>query len=240
MHLSTLSKLALVLPVAFSWLTFGCCKQSEKDKAESSLQATEYVASLKAIQKTLAQNTLPPPGPCPKLEVKPEKGYGGWDGFAQTATPGLFAKLDGNGSGKDELETWGWLSSDWLEELILKESGEKTAGFQASSHVTMLAKSPYIVIFWDKRRAMPKVSGDDGFEGGYFEGDVIVFERKTGNALCRTAVAASSSEEVSHKTRGISAKSAEDALNDDFRKQFANAASAALKRISPTLKISVH
>jgi hypothetical protein len=132
------------------------------------------------------------------------------------------------------------LSSDWLEELILKESGEKTAGFQASSHVTMLAKSPYIVIFWDKRRAMPKVSGDDGFEGGYFEGDVIVFERKTGNALCRTAVAASSSEEVSHKTRGISAKSAEDALNDDFRKQFANAASAALKRISPTLKISVH
>lgn len=104
----------------------------------------------------------------------------------------------------------------------------------------MLAKSPYIVIFKDRRRAMPKVSGDDGFDTGYFEGDMVVFERKTGKALCRTSLAVESSEEVSHKTRGFASKSAEDALNDDFRKQFSIAASAALKKISPTLKVSVH
>ena len=239
MRLAALTKLALVLSLTSAGLSFGCCKQSEKDKAKAAQQKTEYVASLGAIQKTLASNVLPDPGPCPKLAEKPD-GYGGWDGFAQTATPGLFAKLDGKGSSKDELETWGWLSSDWLEELILAEAGEKVAGFQASSHVTMLAKSPYIVIFKDRRRAMPKVSGDEGFDGGYFEGDLVVFERKTGKALCRTSLAAESSEEVSHKTRGFAAKSAEDALNGDFRKQFSSAASAALKKISPTLKISVY
>lgn len=239
MRLPSSCKLALILPITSAWLLFGCCKQSEKDKAEASQRKTEYVTSLGAIQKTLASNVLPDPGPCPKLEVKPE-GYGGWDGYAQTATPGLFAKLDGKGSDKDELETWGWLSSDWLEELILAEAGEKTANFQAGSHITMLAKSPYIVIFKDRRRAMPKVSGDDGFDAGYYEGDLIVFERKTGKALCRTALAAESSEEVSHKTRGFAAKSAEDALDDDFRKQFATAANTALSKISPTLKVSVH
>lgn len=235
MRLAIIEAAVLVAAMAVS----GCCKQTEEQKAEAKQRTTEYMASLRAVQATLATNALPPPGNCPKLEEKGE-GYGGWDGFANTATPALFAMLDGKGPSKEELETWGWMHSKWLEETILEQSGGKSAGYQSGSHITMLAKSPYIVIFKATRKAMPKPVGEEGFDAGVFEGDLIVFERKSGKALCRAPFAAESSEEVSHKTRGIAAKSAEDALNQDFREQFSKAATAALKKIAPTLKISVY
>jgi hypothetical protein len=234
-------KRTLLFGAACAVLLAGCCRPSAESKEKAEKAQKDYIAGLKVALQNIERGNIPQPGPCPKLKEKDE-GYSGWDGFAQTVTNDLLSLLAEGGEhpSKEALEEWSWLSSTWIEEVIMLEAGMGKSDHQTKSHVYMLSKSPYIVVIAASAKRMPEAKGDEDFIAGEFDGSLVVFERESGKALCSAPVRVLSSEVVKYKKRGFFASSSQSAVENDFKKLFAEEASKALKKVAPTLKVSIY
>ncbi len=231
----------LLIAVGLASLSAGCCSQSPEAKKKQQEARKAYVDQLRAAHAAVAKAGAPAPARCPELQQPdPKKGYGKWDGYGKAVTMEALGQLAATAKPDARPpEAWGWLSNDWILETIDAELGRPKKDLMAQSHVYMLRKSPYLVVFDAKKRQMPEMKGD-GFESGLFEGRMVVVERETGKLLCQAPLSVTSSETVSHRARGLLAKDAQQAVADDFKDAFRKAARAALATAAPTLKVSIH
>lgn len=231
----------LLIVVALVSLSTGCCSESPEAKKEREAARSTYLDQLRAAHAAVAKPGPPAPARCPELQQPdPKKSYGGWDGFGKAITLEALGQLaPGAKPGDPPPGAWAWLSNDWILETIDEELGRPKKDLMAQSHVYMLSMSPYLIVFDGTRRRMPEIKGE-GFDSGLFEGRMVVVELKTGKPLCQAPLEVTSSETVSHRTRGLLAKDADQAVADDFKDAFRKAAAAALATAAPTLKVSIH
>lgn len=109
-----------------------------------------------------------------------------------------------------------------------------------SSNVSMLAAHALFALLRSDTRTLPKPapSGDD-FVGGTLAGKLVVSRMDNGAPVCVVPFSAQSSPSVKFKTRGITGKSLEKAIHDDFFEQVQTALKAAVKAAAPAFSVDV-
>ena len=111
---------------------------------------------------------------------------------------------------------------------------------KVSSNVTQLGAHPLFALLRSETRTLPKVNANgDDFTGGTLSGKLVVARMDTGAPVCVIGVTAQSSPSVKFKTRGITGKSFEKAIRDDFFEQLVAALKAAVKTAAPSFSVDV-
>lgn len=98
---------------------------------------------------------------------------------------------------------------------------------------------PLLAVYRAKGKLWPKIADDKNFEGGEFDGWLFVYDVDAGARLCATPLVFANSGEVEFKKGRFSnakTKLAE-AVVDDFKDNFAAAATDAIKRAAPDLRL---
>ena len=123
------------------------------------------------------------------------------------------------------------------EELDITEQSDS----KVSSNVTQLGAHPLFALLQPETRTLPKVNANgDDFTGGTLSGKLVVARMGfAGAPVCVIGVTAQSSPSVKFKTRGITGKSFEKAIRDDFFEQLVAALKAAVKTAAPSFSVDV-
>ncbi|MFO0586273.1 MAG: hypothetical protein U0441_01975 [Polyangiaceae bacterium] len=138
---------------------------------------------------------------------------------------------------------WPILTSESLSKILdesrkIEDRSASLADFKANS-------GPLLVVYKSKLKTWPvvkgeKVSGKDfSYSGGEVDGAMIVYDIEAGTRLCQTKIAFESSEVVDfRKSRYQSEKtSAKEAVEDDFKDHFETAATDAIRKMAPDLRL---
>lgn len=99
---------------------------------------------------------------------------------------------------------------------------------------------PLLVVYKAAQvKILPRVTDGKGYEGGEYEGWLFVYDVDTAERLCQTRLVFESSDEVSFRKGRFSSekKKLAEAVMDDFEDRFHTAATAAIKRAAPDLKL---
>lgn len=109
-----------------------------------------------------------------------------------------------------------------------------------SSNVSQLVAHPLFVLLRSDSRALPKVNaGSDDYTGGTLKGKLLIARMDTGATVCTIPVSAQSSPSVKFKSRGITGKSLEKAIHDDFFEQVNAGLKEAVKTAAPSFSVDV-
>lgn len=109
-----------------------------------------------------------------------------------------------------------------------------------SSNVSQLVAHPLFALLRSDTRVLPKVNaGSDDYTGGTLKGKLVIARMDTGAAICVIPVSAQSSPSVKFKSRGITGKSLEKAIHDDFFEQATAALKDAVKAAAPSFSVDV-
>lgn len=145
------------------------------------------------------------------------------------------------GAGKD----WPFLSS----EPVRKALDEKRNIEDRSKAVDELRaqSGAILVVYRAAEKEWPVVSGksndifskDFSYDGGVFSGWLFVYDVDSGERKCQTKLVFESSEVVNFRKSRFSSekKKAKEAVEEDFEDQFQTAATEAIKRAAPDLRL---
>lgn len=143
-------------------------------------------------------------------------------------------------AGKD----WPFLTSDSVRTALdEKRSAEDRAkaidGLRAQS-------GSLLVVYRAQEKHWPVVTGkgdtigtDFSYDGGEFEGWLFVYDADTAERKCQTKLVFESSEAVDFRKSRFSSekKKAKEAIEEDFKDHFETAATEAIKRAAPDLRL---
>jgi hypothetical protein len=151
-----------------------------------------------------------------------------------------FDLLNGSSAG----QSWPFLSSDTLEKIL---DDKRSAADRAKSAEQLRSESgPLLVVYKADHKLWPVVNGksevagkDFSYDGGEYSGWLLVYHLDSGERLCQTRLAFESSDAVDFKKGRLASEksSAKEAIENDFRDQFEIAATAAIKRAAPDLRL---
>ena len=99
---------------------------------------------------------------------------------------------------------------------------------------------PLLVVYKaTQAKLLPRVTDGKEFDGGEFEGWLFVYDVDAAARLCQTKLVFENSDEVSFRKGRFSSekKKLAEAVMDDFEDRFHNAATEAMKRAAPDLKL---
>jgi hypothetical protein len=139
---------------------------------------------------------------------------------------------------------WAMLTSDAMRKA-LDPSGKMEDRAAAVSDLRA-ANGPLLVVYKPTLKTWPVVHGNAGvkgkdfsYAGGEYTGTLLVYDIDTGARLCQTKLAFENSEAVDFvKSRFASEhSSAKDAVEGDFQDKFEIAATDAIKRAAPDLRL---
>jgi hypothetical protein len=134
-------------------------------------------------------------------------------------------------------DPWSFLSSPGLAEHLSKGGSAAGAALgSAADALREVEQRRYVVVFRSAQRELPKVDGDK-FDGGMFDGHLIVMDLDTAKVACHALLEVESSDVVEFEQRGISGKHGDRALIDDFQKQFEKVGSKALRSVSKRARV---
>jgi len=124
---------------------------------------------------------------------------------------------------------WAWLNGLGARKFLgLDNEGKAAGGWDAYQ----LHKLGLVALLSSSERRLPKITDDNSFSSGNFKGALQIVDLVKGDVLCETPVVFASASEVEYRSRGLFQKSAERAINDDFRSRAKQAGTTALRRIS--------
>ncbi len=142
-----------------------------------------------------------------------------------------------------DVKEWSWLTSSSMNNFLSTQD----VTYKKETLESLLKEGAHLlVVYRSEGRVWPKMlqkegvfSDDFSYDSGRFEGSLLVFNWETSELLCRTPLQFENSKEVKYHRRGPDAEKArvEDAIFDDFEENFENAATIAIRRISPDLKL---
>lgn len=138
---------------------------------------------------------------------------------------------------------WPTFTTESLTKIL--DESRKMEDRASSMAEYMKENGPLLVVYKSKLKTWPvvkgdKVSGKDfSYAGGEVEGSMIVYDIEAGARLCQTKLAFESSEAVDfRKSRYKSEKvSAKEAVEDDFKDHFETAATDAIRKMAPDLRL---
>lgn len=138
---------------------------------------------------------------------------------------------------------WPILTSESLRKIL--DESRKIEDRSASLGDFKAENGPLLVVYKSKVKSWPVVKGDKvngkdfSYSGGEVEGAMIVYDIDLGARLCQTKLAFESSEAVDfRKSRYQSEKtSAKEAVEDDFKDHFETAATDAIRKMAPDLRL---
>ncbi len=133
---------------------------------------------------------------------------------------------------------WGFLSSEDLRDAL--DTGKSATDRARAAQKVKLGSHLIVVDAADRR--LPKDKGET-FSTGYLDGRLLVVDVKTGAVACETPFQFESSDEIEYgggmnvgAKRGpkvnVGGTDFDDALEEDFRKRYAQAMSGALKTLT--------
>jgi hypothetical protein len=130
---------------------------------------------------------------------------------------------------------WAWLNGLGARKFLgLDSDGKAASGWDAYQ----LHKLGLVALLSSSERRLPKITDDDSFSSGNFKGALQILDLVKGDVLCETPVVFASASEVEYRSRGLFRKSAEGAINDDFRSRAKQAGTTALRRISKVVFVA--
>jgi hypothetical protein len=130
---------------------------------------------------------------------------------------------------------WAWLNGLGARKFLgLDSEGKAATGWDASQ----LHKLGLVSLLSSSERRLPKITDDNSFSSGNFKGALQIVDLVKGDVLCETPVVFASASEVEYRSRGLFRKSAEGAINDDFRSRAKQAGTTALRRISKVVFVA--
>jgi hypothetical protein len=143
-------------------------------------------------------------------------------------------------AGKD----WPFLTSDGVRKLL---DDKRSAEDRAKAIDEIRAQSgSLLVVYRADHKEWPVVSGksdvigsDFSYDGGDFAGWLFVYDVDSGERKCQTKLAFESSDAVDFRKSRLSSekKKAKDAVEEDFKNRFETAATDAIKRAAPDLRL---
>jgi hypothetical protein len=134
---------------------------------------------------------------------------------------------------------WSFLNAPGLREHLPKSrKASGTALGNAADALRNVDQARYVAVFRAAQRQLPKVDGDT-FDGGMYDGHLIVMDLDAATVLCHALLEVESSDVVEFEQRGITGKSSDRALLEDFQKQFAKVGSQSLRAISKRVHVSL-
>ncbi len=235
----------IVLWLSVALATSGCCcalggELSEEDRARLAQErAEERAAEAAAIAHAPARaasvaslgprlSAGPAPERCPEERLEAQLGAS----MLRHAVPTASALALAGG----ESSEWRWQASSEVDEWRRIRGGEASLSDDLLARAGG-AETSVVVVFIHEERAAPRVTRDDGllragsYEGGFWEGELRVVDVDRGEVLCGAHFVAESSETIDGDD------DFEEALQDDFRERFEDAANAALGRITDLLSV---
>lgn len=139
---------------------------------------------------------------------------------------------------------WSWLTSDGVRTML---SGDADAGPKLGALKDLRAEGGgLLLVYRASEKHWPEVREKDAllgtkvsFVGGEYDGWMIVFDYESGERLCQTRLGFESGDDVEYDKNGVDSKKerAARAVDDDFKDQFETAATKAMKRLGPGLRL---
>jgi hypothetical protein len=143
------------------------------------------------------------------------------------------------GSAPAPPDAWSFLDAPVLgEQLPKSRDASGTALSNSADALRNLELGRYVAVFRAAQRELPKVDGDK-FDSGMYDGHLIVMDLDTAKVACHALLEVESSDEVEYEERGVTGKSGERALIEDFQKQFQKVGSQSLRAISKRIHVSL-
>lgn len=141
-------------------------------------------------------------------------------------------------NGSTDMGPWAFLNSPGISDHLPK-AREKTgtALGNAAYALRNVESARYIVVYRAAERSMPKIDGEE-FDTGIFDGHLVILDLETAAVMCHALLEVENSDTVEYNTRGITGKSDDKALRDDFEDQFEKTASKALRSIAKEAVVS--
>jgi hypothetical protein len=134
----------------------------------------------------------------------------------------------------------------WLSSSAFRDSNPETYQVVENSDSKVKERTRHLTLFpffavlrADARKLPAKTPGSDEFTGGSLTGKIVVARVDTGAPICSIAVSAASSSTVSFKSRGLTGKSFEKAIQDDFESQATGALRRVFKATAPSFTLDV-
>jgi hypothetical protein len=191
-----------------------------KDRAANAAELRESVCPSAAIQKRMASKDT-------RLKL-----------------PAIeFDELDRRAAPAKGGAPWSWMTSDTVRTIL---SPDTPLDRKASTLRDLRAESGgYLAVYRATRKVWPVVKEKAAFigtkvafAGGEYDGWLVLFDADTGDRLCATRLAFESGDDVSYDKRGSGSEKdrAMEAVEDDLRDHFEDAATAAIKKAAPQLR----
>jgi len=212
----------MVLVLLYAWLA------GEPQAPVLSKEVEAAIAELRSLPgRVAAPGSAPHPCDDAALAQRGKSGEQLWiQAFDAEALKALPAKPS---------RDWAWLNGFMaLQFLGLDRDGKVAGEWQASQ----LHKLGLVALLSSSERRLPKVTKDDSYSGGNFKGALQIVDLVKGDMLCETPVVFASASEVEYRSRGLFRRSAEEAVNHDFRSRAKQAVTTALRRISKVAFVS--
>ena len=147
----------------------------------------------------------------------------------------LFDWKGGDSLGK----AWTFLSRPALQKILDPKRGPED---RAREIETLRTESgPLLVVYKADTKALPAVTTGKDYDGGEFAGWLFVYDVDSADRLCQTRLTFESSDEVSFRKGRFSSekKKLADAVMDDFKDRFETAATDAVKRAAPDVRLGL-
>jgi hypothetical protein len=206
-------------------------RQGEAERLEA------FLARLDAV-RALAQSDARTERTCPVLDLSQVTRPSGTRAQIPTVDLDVLSanRLDPQGAEGE----WGFLTSGSMWSVL---DPSATTDVRATAlHDMEQHAGPYLLVYRSRERRSPVVnvtkgmiSDDISFVSGRFEGWMIVVDTRDAQVACEAPLSARNSSTVKYKSRGVLSTAegrANEAVAEDFRRQFEEAAIADIKRIS--------
>jgi hypothetical protein len=217
---------------------------ADEVKARGDLEKLASAGIVKAFTDKLARvkaHAAAQPGaerPCSKADLAP---YVKGSDRRKVAAVDLDL-LDAGRSGAPK--EWPFLTSDAVRKVL---DDKRTAEDRAKAIDELRAQSgPLLVVYRAEQKDWPVVSAKSGvfakdfsYEGGEFAGWLFVYDVDAAERKCQTKLIFESSSEVNFRKSRLSSekKKAKEAVEEDFKDHFETAATEAIKRAAPDLRL---
>lgn len=160
-------------------------------------------------------------------------------GKDRTEVPGVdFDFFDWKG-GDDPGRAWTFLTTHELQKIMDPKRGAED---RAKELETLRSESgPLLVVYKAETKVAPVATAGKEFDGGEFAGWLFVYDVDSTARLCQTRLVFESSDQVSFRKSRFSSekKKLADAIIDDLEDRFQTAATDAVKRGAPDVRLGL-
>ena len=235
---AVLSALALALSGCKGWKEAQkrAEEKREKEKTEATIAIGNLHGQLSKVRDAVRANVTAPTT-CPDAEmiktVDTKRTYGRVK-LVTVSSQGLDDLVDKGKTANDINDKLGFFNSTIVTGLAIGPALPK-GGYSDNDYRVKemrINSGKYIGVVRVMRDVRPSVGDREGFEGGSFRANVVVFDYEAALPVCQVTFSAGNSDEVKWKERGVLKKTLEEALIADYVKQIRKQGESAFGRAS--------